>query len=101
MTTLRTNFWSYVDRAHPTPEKGCWLWKGQVNASGYGYYKIAGQKFWAHRTAYSLVKGGIRRGYEIDHMCCVRICCNPFHLEQVTPRENKRRILNRPAHKRI
>ena len=30
-------------------------------------------------------------GMEVDHLCYVKACFNPEHLEEVTPGENKRR----------
>lgn len=33
-----------------------------------------------HRTVYRLHFGEIPDGYEIDHICNIRACCNPEHL---------------------
>ena len=38
--------------------------------------------------AYEHYKGPIPDGLQIDHLCRVRRCCNPEHLEAVTPAEN-------------
>jgi hypothetical protein len=48
----------------------------------------------AHRVAYELFKGPIPAGMDLDHLCRVRCCCNPDHLEPVTRKENLRRGLN-------
>lgn len=45
----------------------------------------------AHRVAYEIHVGPIPDGLEIDHLCRVRCCVNPDHLEPVTHRENMRR----------
>lgn len=45
----------------------------------------------AHRVAYELTRGPIPAGMEIDHLCRVRSCVNPDHLEAVTRGENLRR----------
>lgn len=50
-----------------------------------------------HRVAYKLWCGEIAAGLEIDHLCRVRSCCNPQHLEAVTPQENNRRSESRSA----
>lgn len=41
-----------------------------------------------HRYSYELFKGPIPQGMQIDHLCMEKSCCNPDHLEVVTPKEN-------------
>lgn len=65
----------------------CWLWRGAVNYKGYGLF----QGNCSHRFAYQLFVGRLRNSLVIDHLCRVRHCVNPRHLEQVTMRENWRR----------
>lgn len=48
----------------------------------------------AHRLVYERFVGKIPEGYELDHLCRVRGCVCPTHLEPVTPYENQRRGLN-------
>lgn len=84
-----------VDEGHSTP---CWIWQSGVDASGYGVSyraKILPPHFMAHRIAFAAFNGPIPDGYEIDHLCSVRLCCNPAHLEAVTKEENNRRALPR------
>jgi hypothetical protein len=42
----------------------------------------------AHRHSYRLFVGEIPDGLFIDHLCRVRNCVNPAHLEPVTRKEN-------------
>lgn len=88
-----TEFWTHVDKDGPA---GCWLWTGLVLESGYGRCYFGEQNDrWAHRWAYRLAVGPIPPGYHVDHLCFVRRCVNPAHLEAVTPGENARRAAAR------
>ena len=44
-----------------------------------------------HRLTYELIRGPIPEGLQIDHLCRVRACVNPNHMELVTQSENIRR----------
>jgi hypothetical protein len=73
---------------------GCWLWGGYVYPNGYGYthQRVGLGEFkaaYVHRFAYELLVGPITN--QLDHLCRVRNCCNPSHLEDVTARTNVRR----------
>lgn len=72
-------------------ETECWIWQPSRNSSGYGQLQHDGKNLAAHRVAYEQFVGLIPDGLELDHLCRVRACCNPIHLEPVTHQENMRR----------
>jgi HNH endonuclease len=69
----------------------CWIWLGSKTDGGYGTIGIAGKNKLVHRVNYERFVGPIPEGLCIDHLCRVRACCNPAHLEAVTYRENNLR----------
>ncbi|MGI9402887.1 MAG: HNH endonuclease signature motif containing protein [Hyphomicrobium sp.] len=75
----------------PEPNSGCWLWTGACNRDGYAQFALNGARNGGHRFSYELFVGPIPEGLQIDHLCRVRCCVNPAHLEPVTQRENARR----------
>lgn len=66
----------------------CWLWTGNLNPAGYGGFKLARKEVRAHRFAYMALVGPVPDGLVLDHLCRVRKCVNPEHLEPVTLGEN-------------
>lgn len=80
------------ERSIPIPESGCWAWDRAVTSHGYGAQSLGrGRTAPAHRLAYEFAKGPIPEGLELDHLCRVRSCINPDHLEAVTHEVNVRR----------
>ncbi|KUN99513.1 HNH endonuclease signature motif containing protein [Streptomyces resistomycificus] len=78
-------------------EAGCWIWNGPRYKAGYGRFYLGQMGMYAHRVMYMLLVGEIAQGLHIDHLCRVRECCNPDHLEPVTCRENIMRSPIAPA----
>lgn len=81
----------FMRHVSPDPDSGCWLWTGSLNA-GYGQFsiRINGKPTSrvAHRFYYEAINGAVPKELQLDHLCRVRRCVNPAHLEPVTPREN-------------
>ena len=67
---------------------GCWNWNGCKSAKGYGRFQLLGKTYNAHRISYVIHGGTLLTGKEIDHKCRNRSCVNPFHLQQISHKEN-------------
>lgn len=71
---------------------GCWIYTGALDRDGYATFSVYGVgTLKVHRLMYEARVGEIPDGLEIDHLCRVRSCVNPEHLEAVTRRENSLR----------
>ncbi len=70
------------------PADACWTWQGAIDRGGYGRAWDGTRVQQAHRLVYELLVGPIPGGLHLDHLCRVRHCVNPQHLEPVTAREN-------------
>lgn len=77
------------DRGHESP---CWVWQRYRTEKGYGRLgrPVYGERR-VHRITYAHFVGPIPAGLTLDHLCCVKACCNPKHLEPVTDAENRAR----------
>lgn len=90
--TLPDAFWDSIIMPPDTDLKEkCWAWNGVQWKSGYGRWNQHNWGYWVHRVTYSQYRGPIPDGLTIDHLCMNKICCNPFHLDPVTQKENTRR----------
>lgn len=82
------------DHGYETP---CWIWQLKKthptarSSGGYGTLRAKGKEYLAHRYYYEQHRGPIPEGLTLDHLCRVRHCVNPEHLEPVTHLENVRR----------
>ena len=85
MADILPRFMKFVELE---PNTGCWLWRGSGTPAGYGQISVNGRMKMAYRWSYEHFRGPIPAGVEPDHLCRVRCCVNPHHLELVTHREN-------------
>ena len=87
----KTTIQRFEEKYIPEPNSGCWLWLGALTHNGYAVLSIGGKTERAHRWAYASAHGPIPPDMELDHLCRVRCCVNPSHLEVVTSAENGKR----------
>lgn len=66
---------------------GCRLATGRLDADGYAYHG----RTRGHIAAWEAVNGPVPDGLVLDHLCRVRRCQAPHHLEAVTQSENELR----------
>lgn len=78
-----------ASRTTVSPDE-CWLWQLSRNGKGYAQGRPPGstRTTLIHRWVYEQANGPIPTGLTVDHLCRVRNCVNPDHLEAVTNREN-------------
>ena len=96
---LVSRFWAKV-RIGTAAE--CWLWQAAITPrTGYGAFRLNGAMRGAHTIAAVYRHGPIPVGHVVDHLCRVRSCVNPWHLDVVTIAENTRRGMspNAVAHR--
>lgn len=77
-----------INKIEPLTESGCWVWSGSCSCDGYGRVKVNREVLLAHRAVYELLIGPIPPAMTLDHLCRVRCCVNPAHLEPVSAKEN-------------
>jgi len=85
--TIDRLFWPHVEVTDH-----CWLWSASVIGGGYGGWQYgphgSQRHVSAHRCSYVVCVADIPSGLVLDHLCKVRLCVRPDHLDLVTMREN-------------
>jgi hypothetical protein len=92
----RRLFFKKVDKNGPIPEYAphlgpCHMWTGKSVVDGYGRFRAGSFSALAHVLAWTLEHGEPPPGTQGDHLCRVRLCCNPAHQERVSASENTQR----------
>lgn len=81
-------FWSRVEKTD-----ACWIWRGYIDPVGYGRLRFAGKTQLAHRVSFVIANGSIPAGLTLDHLCYVKACVNPAHLDPVSQAVNYARAV--------
>ena len=67
----------------------CWRYTGGNNGKNrYGRVYARGKMHGVHRLIYEIFHRQVPEGKEVHHVCDVRNCCNPAHLEATTHQRN-------------
>ncbi len=84
----KPDIYTIEDRGYKTP---CWIWTKCQGGRGYGYKFNGTRNVPAHIVYYEQKHGSVPKGLELDHLCRIRNCINPDHVEAVSHAENVRR----------
>lgn len=86
-------FLSKIDRPS---EDACWTWNGCTDKLGYARFRVSADRSksskLSHRLSYELSVGPIPKGWHLHHKCENPSCCNPRHLEPLTPRSTSTKL---------
>lgn len=95
---LEAKFWPRVDKTD-----ACWLWTGLIRSNGYGQIHLGNVgrtsvPMLTHRFSWLVAQRLLEVDRQLDHLCRVRACCNPDHLESVTQQINMMRAYEHQTH---
>lgn len=67
--------------------------RGRAKGRGHGYPRmnLYGCTVAVHRTVWIAIYGPLPAKRQLDHLCKVRGCVNPLHLDSVTHKQNQKR----------
>lgn len=85
-----------IDRFETYIQRGTehWLWTGSVQNKGYGVIWMNKKKLYlAHRVMWMICYGPIPKNMTVDHVCNIKLCVYPDHLQLLTRSANKLRAI--------
>ncbi len=92
-TRVEDRFLSYVKK-----EESCWIWQGGMRTKYYGGFSLEGSRWYAHRAAFHIFNGGLKKSSVVHHKCGNSVCVNPEHLQAVTPAQNTVEMVERRSY---
>lgn len=75
-------------------KEDCWKWLAGKKPGGYGTVNFNGKGYNAHRAVYEAFVCKVPEDVQIDHLCGIRDCVNPYHMKPSSRAEN---LLRRPS----
>jgi hypothetical protein len=78
------DFWDKVGEPN---ENGCRIWQGAEMNRGYGQFVMGGKVKRAHQWSFFFANGHEPENWVL-HRCGVKLCVNPDHLYDGTPKDN-------------
>lgn len=86
--TLPMELPHHIRRNIVAGDGGCWLWSRSKSRDGYGWASLGNKTHQAHRLVFVILRGAPPEGLVLDHLCRVRHCVNPAHLQPVSNHVN-------------
>lgn len=74
-------------RIEPQPD-GCWIFRGDPDNYGIARYSPQGRTLVVHRFVYETLVRELDDDEHLHHHCQTPGCCNPAHLEPMSPKEH-------------
>lgn len=76
----------------------CWEWQvPSASPTSRGRFWYEGRHETPYKWGYEFFIGKVPDGLQLDHLCENPACCNPWHLDPVTPKVNTLRCVKAPA----
>jgi hypothetical protein len=69
-------------------ENDCWIWDSRISC--YGYPIFGSPPIYVHRWSWVIIGGNeLIPGKQLHHHCHEKLCVNPAHLSQLSPKDHK------------
>lgn len=89
-----------IEDASTPDTHGCWLWQGRLDKYGYAVARRRNGTVGVHRVALEAKCRAPLGSQAAHHVCAVKACVNPDHLEPVTHAANVGEMLARKSYVR-